>query len=77
MRWSRNHCPPVCKVVERCLGVDLADALCHSLSSDLSQAGVGDRIIDHFIGQQSEEMRRLYRHLFPEERRKRPKQLGY
>jgi len=31
---------------------------------------VDDRIIDHFMGHQTEEMRRRYQHLFPEEKRK-------
>jgi integrase len=38
---------------------------------------VDDRIIDHFMGHQTEEMRRRYQHLFPEERRKALSQLGY
>jgi len=67
----------VCKVVEGSLGVDVADALYHSLNGNLSQTGVNDRIIDHFIGQQSKEMRRRYQHLFPEEKRKALRRLGY
>ena len=46
-------------------------------SSNLARAGVDDRIIDHFMGRQTEEMRRLYQHLFPEEKRKALSQLGY
>jgi site-specific recombinase XerD len=33
-------------------------ALRHSFSSNLTRAGVDDRIIDHFMGHQTEEMRR-------------------
>ena len=49
----------------------------YSLSSNLARAGVDDRIIDHFMGHQTEEMRRRYQHLFPEEKRKALSQLGY
>jgi integrase len=38
---------------------------------------VDDRIIDHFMGHQAEEMRRRYQHLFPEEERKALSQLEY
>jgi integrase len=44
-------------------------------SSNLARAGVDDRIIDHFMGHQTEEMRRRYQHLFPEEKRKALSQL--
>lgn len=46
-------------------------------SSNLAWAGVDDRIIDHFMGRQTEEMTRRYQHLFPEEKRKALSQLGY
>jgi hypothetical protein len=46
-------------------------------TSNPARAGVDDRIIDHFMGRQTEEMRRLYQHLFPEEKRKALSQLGY
>jgi integrase len=53
------------------------DLLCHPFSSNLARAGVDDRIVDHFMGHQTEEMRRQYQHLFPEEKRKALSQLGY
>jgi integrase len=34
-----------------------------------SLVAVDDRIIDHFMGHQTEEMRRRYQHLFAEEKR--------
>ncbi len=50
---------------------------CHSFSSNLAKAGIDDRAIDHFMGHQTEEMRRRYQHLFPEEKRKALSRLGY
>jgi integrase len=41
----------------------------HSFASNLAAAGVDQRIIDEFMGHQTEAMRRRYRHLFPEQRR--------
>lgn len=38
----------------------------HSFASNLAAAGVDQRIIDEFMGHQTDEMRRRYRHLFPE-----------
>lgn len=35
-------------------------------TSNLARAGVDDRIIDHSMGHQTEEMRRRYQHLFHE-----------
>ena len=46
-------------------------------SSSLARTGVDDRIIDHFMGHQTEEMRRRCQHLFPEENRKALGQLEY
>ncbi len=37
----------------------------HSFISNLACAGVDQRIIDEFVGHSTEEMRRRYRHLFP------------
>lgn len=37
----------------------------HSFASNLAAAGVDQRVIDEFMGHQTEEMRRRYRHLFP------------
>ena len=42
----------------------------HSFCSNLAAAGVDQRVIDEFMGHQTEEMRRRYRHLFPDQRRK-------
>ena len=38
----------------------------HSFISQLACAGVDQRIIDEFVGHSNEEMRRRYRHLFPD-----------
>lgn len=42
----------------------------HSFASNFAAAGVDQRVVDAFLGHQTEEMRRRYRHLFPEHRRK-------
>ena len=41
----------------------------HSFASNLAMAGVADKIIDEWMGHQTAEMRKRYRHLFPRERR--------
>jgi len=41
----------------------------HSFASNLARKGVHESIIDRWMGHQTEEMRRRYRHLFPEEKR--------
>jgi integrase len=41
----------------------------HSFASNLAARGVDQRIIDEFMGHQTEPMRKRYRHLFPEDRR--------
>ena len=41
----------------------------HSFASNLAAASVDQRIIDQWLGHQTEEMRRRYRHLFPKQRR--------
>jgi integrase len=48
-----------------------------SFSSNLARAGLDDRIIDDFMGDQTEEIRRRYQHLFPEEKRKALSRLEY
>ena len=53
------------------------DALRQSFSSNLARAGADDRIINQFMGHQTEEMRRRYQHLFPEEKRKALGRPGY
>jgi integrase len=42
----------------------------HSFASNLANGGVDQRIIDEWMGHQTEEMRRRYRHLFPDQQRK-------
>ena len=49
----------------------------HPFSSNLARTGVDDRTIDHSMGHQTEEMRRRYQHLFPEEKRKALGRLEY
>ncbi len=39
----------------------------HSFASNLAAAGIDQRIIDEWMGHQTEEMRRRYRHLFPDQ----------
>lgn len=39
----------------------------HSFASNLAGGGIDQRIIDEWMGHQTEEMRRRYRHLFPEQ----------
>ncbi len=41
----------------------------HSFASNLASGGVDQRIIDEWMGHQTEEMRRRYRHLFPDQQR--------
>ena len=41
----------------------------HSFASNLAAAGVDQRIIDEWMGHQTEAMRKRYRHLFPNKRR--------
>jgi integrase len=41
----------------------------HSFASNLAARGVDQRIIDEWMGHQTEAMRKRYRHLFPKERR--------
>ena len=41
----------------------------HSFASNLAAAGVDQRIIDEWMGHQTEAMRKRYRHLFPSNRR--------
>lgn len=40
----------------------------HSFASNLAAAGIDQRVIDEFMGHQTEAMRKRYRHLFPEQR---------
>lgn len=42
----------------------------HSFCSNLAAAGVDQRVIDEFAGHTTEEMRRRYRHLMPDTRRR-------
>jgi integrase len=41
----------------------------HSFASNLAARGVDQRVIDEWMGHQTEEMRKRYRHLFPEQQR--------
>lgn len=41
----------------------------HSFVSNLAAAGVDQRVIDEFVGHETEAMRRRYRHLFPNNRK--------
>jgi integrase len=41
----------------------------HSFASNLAAAGVDQRVIDEFMGHQTEAMRKRYRHLFPDQRK--------
>ena len=41
----------------------------HSFASNLAARGVDQRIVDEWMGHQTEAMRKRYRHLFPEDRR--------
>ena len=41
----------------------------HSFASNLAAAGIDQRLIDEWMGHQTEEMRRRYRHLFPDQQR--------
>jgi integrase len=42
----------------------------HSFASNLAAAGIDQRIIDEWMGHQTEAMRKRYRHLLPDQRRK-------
>jgi integrase len=42
----------------------------HSFASNLAAAGVDQRMIDEWMGHQTEAMRKRYRHLLPDQRRK-------
>lgn len=41
----------------------------HSFASNAARAGVQEAVIDAWLGHTTEEMRRRYRHLFPEQHR--------
>jgi len=49
----------------------------HSFASNLAAEGVDQRIIDHFMGHQTEEMRRRYQHLFPAKKNEAIHRLPY
>ena len=42
----------------------------HSFASNTAAAGIDQRVIDAFLGHQTEEMRKRYRHLFPGQRKR-------
>jgi integrase len=41
----------------------------HSFASNLAAKGIDQRVIDEWMGHQTEEMRKRYRHLFPDQQR--------
>jgi integrase len=41
----------------------------HSFASNLAAKGIDQRMIDEFMGHQTEEQRKRYRHLFPNQQR--------
>jgi integrase len=47
----------------------------HSFASNMAREGIDQRTIDELMGHQTEEMRRRYRHLFPEQRAHAVRQL--
>lgn len=49
----------------------------HSFASNLAAQGVDQRIIDTFMGHQTEEMRKRYQHLFPERKNEAIHSLPY
>jgi integrase len=49
----------------------------HSFASNLAAAGVDQRVIDQFMGHETECMRKRYRHLFPKTRRSAIESLAY
>ena len=49
----------------------------HSFASNLAAQGVDQRIIDSFMGHQTEAMRKRYQHLFPEKRQEAINKLGF
>src|SRR5439155_24101508 len=42
----------------------------HSFASNCAAAGIDQRVINEWMGHQTEEMVRRYRHLFPDQQRK-------
>ena len=42
----------------------------HSFCSNCASAGIDQRMIDSWVGHQTDEMRQRYRHLFPDAQRK-------
>jgi integrase len=42
----------------------------HSFASNLARAGVDERTVDELMGHETEAMRKRYRHLFPDARKK-------
>jgi integrase len=49
----------------------------HSFASNLAAQGVDQRVIDEFMGHQTEAMRKRYRHLFRKDRRSAIESLSY
>jgi len=49
----------------------------HSFASNLAALGVDNRLIDHYMGHQTTEMRQRYQHLFPEKKAEGINKLNY
>jgi len=49
----------------------------HSFASNLAAQGVDGRLIDHYMGHQTEAMRHRYQHLFPEKKSEGIQRLPY
>lgn len=49
----------------------------HTFASSLAAQGVDDRLIDHYMGHQTVEMRRRYQHLFPNKKAEGIHRLSY
>jgi integrase len=49
----------------------------HSFASNLAAKGVDQRVIDSFMGHQTEAMRKRYQHLFPEDLQAAVEELGF
>jgi len=49
----------------------------HSFASNLAAQGVDQRLIDHYMGHQTQEMRQRYQHLFPDKKSEGIQRLPY
>ena len=61
---------PTPRLAEQVLSADASrQVLWHSFASNCAVAGVDQRVTNEWMGHQTEEMVRRYRHLFPEQQR--------